>query len=81
LDEKLLDRIYAANPITDPDFDGSKHFIDEAGYSDPLAADPTKKYWGAFEPVRYEVGDVSPGGGPTDRVGWVVLVQKPMLEL
>jgi serine/threonine protein kinase/class 3 adenylate cyclase len=80
LDPALLDRIYAANPTTDPNFDGAAHFIDDAGYTDPLATDPTAKYWGAFEPVRYEVGDIPPGAGPTDRVGWVVLVQKRALR-
>lgn len=80
LDPELLDRINKANPNSDPDFDGSKHFIDGEGYSDPLSPDTTVKYWGAFEPVRYEVGDVKEGAGPTDRVGWVVIVQKPMLQ-
>ena len=64
----------------DPNFDGDEHFIDGEGYADPLATDPTAKYWGAFEPVRYEVGDVPAGAGPTDRVGWVVLVQKRALR-
>jgi hypothetical protein len=38
-------------------------------------------YWGAFEPVRYVVGDVPPDAGPRDRVGWVVLVQKQKPEI
>jgi hypothetical protein len=79
LDQRLLDRINEANPMGVVDFDSRKHFIDDEGYMDPLASDPSEPYWGAFEPVRYEVGDVQAGAGPKDRVGWVVLVQKPML--
>ena len=78
LDSQLLEKIDGANPLTDPNFDGREHFLDEAGYSDPLA-DGSVKYWGAFEPVLYEIGDLPAGKAPTDRVGWVVLVQKPML--
>jgi serine/threonine protein kinase/class 3 adenylate cyclase len=79
LDPQLLAKIDGANPLTDPHFDGRDHFLDGAGYSDPLADGPVK-YWGAFEPVLYEIGDLPAGKAPTNRVGWVVLVQKPMLE-
>ena len=78
--QELLDTINKANPITDPDFDGIKHFLDGDGYHDPLNPDTNVRYWGAFEPVRYEIGDAPAGVGPTDRVGWVVLVQKRMLD-
>jgi serine/threonine protein kinase/class 3 adenylate cyclase len=79
LDQTLLDRINQANPNGSLNFDSRDHFIDGEGYADPLAADAKLPYWGAFEPVRYEVGDVQAGAGPKDRVGWVVLVQKQML--
>jgi serine/threonine protein kinase/class 3 adenylate cyclase len=78
--QELLDMINEANPITDPTFDGFDHFLDGAGYHDPLNPDAAVRYWGAFEPVRYEVGDATASVGPTDRVGWVVLVQKRMLD-
>jgi serine/threonine protein kinase len=80
LDDEMLARIDAAKPLEDPAFDGRDHVISGEGYRDPLNPDPTARYWGAFEPVLYEVGDVAPGAGPTDRVGWVVLVQKQMIE-
>ncbi len=76
IDESLLQRIDAANPNGQPNFDGKDEFL--SGYVDPLAPESGKTYWGAFEPVRYEVGDATVG--PTDRVGWIVLVQKPMSE-
>jgi hypothetical protein len=76
VDATLLDEIYAARPLTDPDFNGAKHFL--AGYSDPLAKEADSKYWGAFEPVRFNVDRDDSAAQPTDRVGWVVLVQKPM---
>ncbi len=77
----LLAIIDQARPLTDPTFDGRNHFIGGAGYVDPLDPDPTKRFWGAFEPVLYEVGDVAADvDSVRDRVGWVVLVQKPMIE-
>jgi serine/threonine protein kinase/class 3 adenylate cyclase len=76
IDTSLLERINLANPNGDPNFDGKEHFL--VGYVDPLAPDSGKKYWGAFEPVRYKVGDVDPKSEIADRVGWIVLVQKSM---
>jgi hypothetical protein len=76
VDKKLLADIDAAQPMTDPDFDSTDHFL--AGYADPLSGSPKQTYWGAFEPVRYDIGDLQPATGPTDRVGWIVLVQKRM---
>jgi serine/threonine protein kinase/class 3 adenylate cyclase len=78
IDGKLLEEIDGANPLTEPEFDGRDHFL--TPYTDPMAENVDQKYWGAFEPVLYEVGDVSPDSGPTDRVGWIVLVQKPVIE-
>jgi hypothetical protein len=78
IDESLLARIDAANPNGDLNFDGKDHFL--TGYLDPLAPRSGKTFWGAFEPVRYEIGDVEPALGPTDRIGWVVLVQKQVTE-
>jgi hypothetical protein len=77
---ELLATIDAANPMTNPDFDGRQHFLDGPGYADPLAVDPDIRYWGAFEPVRYDVGGAPAEGALADRLGWVVLVQKQMLE-
>ncbi len=74
LDQQLLDEIDAAHPLTDPNFDGKQHF--QVGYVDPLSENPDKKYWGAFEPVRYKVSDLEDSAGRNDRPGWVVLVQK-----
>jgi serine/threonine protein kinase/class 3 adenylate cyclase len=76
---ELLDQIYAANPATDSKFDSRDHFL--SGYPDPLDPESGRMYWGAFEPVRYVVGDVPPDAGPRDRVGWVVLVQKQKPEI
>jgi hypothetical protein len=78
--QDLLETINKANPITDADFDGLNHFLDDEGYHDPLNPDTAVRYWGAFEPVRYEIGDAPASLGPIDRVGWVVLVQKRMLD-
>jgi hypothetical protein len=80
MDQERLDQITEANPILAANFDGAEHFWDGEGYSDPLAADAKVKYWGAFEPVRFDLGGPTVGGTPRDRFGWVVLVQKPMLE-
>jgi serine/threonine protein kinase/class 3 adenylate cyclase len=77
----VLAIIDQARPLTDPTFDGRNHFIDGPGYADPLNADPTARFWGAFEPVLYEIGDAAPdANAPKDRVGWVVLVQKRKIE-
>ena len=54
-DPKLLEQIKAARPLEDPDFDGAKHFL--SGYVDPLAKEPTQKYWGAFEPNPWQSDD------------------------
>jgi serine/threonine protein kinase/class 3 adenylate cyclase len=78
--QDLLDTINEADPNTEPNFDGFNHFLDGEGYHDPLNPDTSVRYWGAFEPVRYEIGDAATGVSPTDRVGWVVLVQKRMLD-
>ena len=80
VDPALLEELYRANPATDQNFDAAEHFLGGRGYADPLASGPNERYWGAFEPVRYDIGDVAPGNGPTDRVGWVVLVQKRIIE-
>jgi serine/threonine protein kinase/class 3 adenylate cyclase len=74
IDKQLLAQIDAARPLTDQDFDSKDHFL--AGVRDPLSPDANVRYWVAFEPVRYDVGDVSAATGPTDRVGWVVLAQR-----
>ncbi|WP_428306325.1 protein kinase domain-containing protein [Lacipirellula sp.] len=74
----LMKRIDAADPTKAPEFDGSKHFL--VGYADPLNKDknPDQKYWGAFEPIRYEMRTSESDEADTERFGWVVLVQKPM---
>ncbi len=69
---ELLTLINKAEPMSNADFDGAKNFL--VDYDDPLNPDSGKKYWGAFEPVRYQIGDVAVG--PADRVGWIVLVQR-----
>jgi hypothetical protein len=75
-DTKLLEQINAAEPLTSSDFDGADHFL--VGYADPLSKEATNQYWGAFEPVRFDPSNLDPSQEPTDLVGWVVLVQKPM---
>jgi len=76
IDPELLQAIDAAEPCKDPNFDGKNHF--EVGYVDPLVENPAQRFWGAFEPVRYRVGDVQGPGQLPDRPGWLVLAQKPM---
>ena len=44
-------------------------------YHDPLSLDPKSKFWGAFEPVDYEVTDPITGVRATVPSGWVVLTQ------
>jgi serine/threonine protein kinase/class 3 adenylate cyclase len=78
LDGELLQKITAAKPLTAPEFDGANHFL--TGYADPLKKDrdPEQRYWGAFEPVRYEMRARESDEDTTERFGWVVLVQRPM---
>lgn len=76
LDKELLEKIDAANPWKAEDFDGEKHFLTD--YFDPVDGASGKKYWGVFEPVRYEIDQGA--GDNTDRFGWIVLVQQPMDE-
>jgi serine/threonine protein kinase/class 3 adenylate cyclase len=75
IDGELLAQIDRARPLSDPEFNGADHFL--AGYDDPLTADDGQKYWGAFEPVRYQIS-THEGEGRGERFGWVVLVQRPM---
>ena len=44
-------------------------------YHDPLSSDPKAKFWGAFEPVRFEVVDPLSGTRSTMQSGWIVLTQ------
>jgi hypothetical protein len=76
LDEELLGKIDAAQPLEAQDFNGEDHFLTD--YSDPVDGDNGKKYWGVFEPVRYAIDQGAEGDN--DRFGWIVLVQKPMDE-
>lgn len=78
LDGELLEKITAAKPLTASEFDGANHFL--TGYADPLKKDkdPEQRYWGAFEPIRYEMRARESDEANTERFGWVVLVQRPM---
>ena len=75
-----MKKIDAADPLKSPEFDGAKHFL--IGYADPLKRDKDsgQKYWGVFEPIRYEMRTSESDDADTERFGWVVLVQKPMPE-
>lgn len=53
-------------------------FVD--GYHDPLPVQSQTLYWGAFEPVTYEVEDISTGKKEFPDSGWVVLVQERAIE-
>ncbi|MEM8943565.1 MAG: protein kinase [Planctomycetota bacterium] len=44
-------------------------------YHDPLSLDPKSKFWGAFEPVDYEVLDPLTSVRASIPSGWVVLTQ------
>jgi|GEM_PF-2355792 len=44
-------------------------------YHDPLAPEPLAKFWGAFEPVQYEINDPQTGARTLVPSGWVVLTQ------
>jgi len=44
-------------------------------YGDPILHSPTTKYWGAFEPVIYQVKDSSTNESVDTPSGWIVLVQ------
>jgi serine/threonine protein kinase/class 3 adenylate cyclase len=72
IDDEMLAAINAANPLESAEFKGEEHFL--SGYRDPLSAHGMR-YWGAFEPVHY---DVERDGDEDDRIGWIVLVQQPM---
>jgi serine/threonine protein kinase/class 3 adenylate cyclase len=78
VDGDLMKKIDAADPLKSPEFDGAKHFL--IGYADPLKRDKDsgEKYWGVFEPIRYEMRTSESDDADTERFGWVVLVQKPM---
>ncbi len=78
VDGELLKQIDAAKPLTDAGFDGAQHFL--TGYVDPLKKDVNQKYWGAFEPVRYEILSRETDDEETERFGWIVLVQRAMPE-
>jgi serine/threonine protein kinase/class 3 adenylate cyclase len=81
VDGELLEKIDAAKPLTRAGFDGAEHFL--VGYADPLKKDqnPNQKYWGAFEPVRYEILSVETDDEETERFGWIVLVQRAMPDV
>ena len=51
-----------------------------SGYHDPLSRDPNAKFWGAFEPVRYEIVNAQNGTRSTVESGWVVLLQLQSIE-
>ena len=76
VDAALLKKIDAAAPLTAANFDGEEHFL--IGYTDPRDGDTGELYWGAFEPVRYSIHAVESDEEPTDRFGWIVLMQRPM---
>ncbi|NOZ39751.1 MAG: protein kinase [Planctomycetes bacterium] len=44
-------------------------------YHDPLSHDPQAKFWGAYEPVEYEIVDPQTGKRTIVSSGWVVLTQ------
>ncbi len=44
-------------------------------YHDPLSQDPQAMFWGAYEPVEYEIVDPQTGKRSTVSSGWVVLTQ------
>ena len=44
-------------------------------YHDPLSSDPLAKFWGAYEPVYFEITDPKTGKRSTVPSGWVVLTQ------
>ncbi|HEX6963099.1 MAG TPA: protein kinase [Lacipirellula sp.] len=75
IDDEMLAAIDAAEPLESDQFSGEEHFL--VGYQDPLSGNGGELYWGAFEPVRY---DVERDGDSGDRIGWIVLVQRPMDE-
>ena len=44
-------------------------------YHDPLSSDSLAKFWGAYEPVEFEIVDPQTGKRSTISSGWVVLTQ------
>ncbi|HMP05633.1 MAG TPA: protein kinase [Lacipirellulaceae bacterium] len=76
IDPQLLALIDEADPLSAAEFDAGEHFL--AGYRDPLVSDARLRYWGVFEPVRFRLRNKSAAAGSVQRVGWVVLVQRPM---
>jgi len=46
-----------------------------ADYHDPLAADPRSQFWGAYEPVEFQVTDQATGERKSVPSGWIVLTQ------
>jgi serine/threonine protein kinase/class 3 adenylate cyclase len=78
IDSELLKQIDAAKPLTRADFNGENYF--QVGYRDPLDTNRELKYWGVFEPVRYEINKAAEGAELAERFGWLVLVQKPVAE-
>ncbi|MGI9325448.1 MAG: hypothetical protein ACR2PZ_09540, partial [Pseudomonadales bacterium] len=51
-----------------------------SGYRDPLSRDPKAKFWGAFEPVQFEIVDARDGTRSNIDSGWVVLLQLQSIE-
>ena len=49
-------------------------------YHDPLSTKPLAKFWGAFEPVKYEIIDPQTGKRSKVSSGWVVLIQVRAIE-
>ena len=49
-------------------------------YHDPFALTPSATFWGAFEPVEYEIVDSQSGTHSKVRAGWVVLTQVPVIK-
>lgn len=80
VDGELLAKIDAAKPLKDAEFDSAESFLN--GYADPLKKDkdPDQKYWGAFEPVRYEMRARESDEETTERFGWIVLVQSAISD-
>jgi len=49
-------------------------------YHDPFSPDLKATFWGAFEPVEYEIVDSQSGTHARVRAGWFVLTQLPVIE-
>ncbi len=68
----------APEVLTAIDVQNKSGFV--SGYHDPLATDPNAKFWGAFEPVKYDITDPLTGARTTVSSGWVVLTQLKAIE-